>query len=79
MNERDRIVLEVLEKGYFATIKENWQKVRGKGAKSKLRFTVGAVLFTLGFIFLRSAVAVQETMLDILNWLHNREKGKEKA
>ena len=72
-----QIASEVLSKGYFAIVKEKWQKTRGKSIKSKLLFAVGMVVFTLGFIFLRSAVAVHETAMDIQSWLQSRKKEKE--
>lgn len=79
MNEdkNTQVISEVLSKGYFAIVREKWQKTRGKSMKFRLRFVVGLMGFTLGFILLRSAIAVHETMLDIQAWLQSRKKEKE--
>jgi len=75
-DKNTQVISEVLSKGYFAIVKEKWQKTRGKGAKTKLRFAVGLVGFTLGYAFLRSAVAVNETLTDLLTWLNERKEKK---
>jgi hypothetical protein len=75
---KESVLVEVLSKRWYRTLKERWE-TRPKGAKSALRFMVGAVGFTVGYALLRSAVAVQETMLDIKAWWESRKEKMEEA